>query len=280
MLDAKLSTIIRGLVGVERSRRIAATAAAILVVRDEFTRRNALGHGRLPVEIEKVCAAELEHRAKTWLAISRRAFDESSTRWTAATADALGQLLYTEVRSDWDALLDKYREAVAPHGHEPTLRFGGLDEAQGRIEAEMRSELQLLVLGEDRARVPVTEQLMAPRYAAVLASWDRATTSARATGDERVQAIRDAIGAVEQLTRIATKSPTATLGACIATLKREKRVAEPLLRGVEEIWGWTSNTPGLRHGASASEQPTSAETEYCLKLSEGALVLLLSLDTA
>jgi hypothetical protein len=279
VLDAKLSTIIRGLVGVERRRRITATATAILAVRDEFTRRNALGHGRLPVEIEKVCAAELEHRANAWLAISRRALDDSSTRWTAATADALGQLLRTEVRSDWDGLLDTYREAVAPHGHEPTLRFGALDEAQGLTEAEITNELQLLVLGEDRARVPVTDQLMAPRYAAALASWDRATTNARATGDERVQAIRDAVGAVEQLARIVTESPTATLGACVVTLKREKRVAEPLLRGVEEIWGWTSNTPGLRHGASASEQPSSAETEYCLKLAEGALVLLLSLDT-
>lgn len=280
VLDAKLNTIIRSLIGVERCRRITATAAAILAVRDDFTRRNALGHGRLPVEIEKVCAAELEDRSKAWLTISRRALDESSTRWTVATADALGQLLRTEVRSDWDALLDTYRAAVVPHGHDPSRRFGALDEAQGRIETEMPNELQLLVLGEDCARVPVTEELMAPRYAAVMASWARATTSARAIGDERVQAIRDAIGAVEQLARIVTESPTATLGACVATLKREKRVAEPLLRGVEEIWGWTSNTPGLRHGASASEQPSSAETEYCLKLAEGALVLLLSLDTA
>ena len=162
----------------------------------------------------------------------------------------------------------------------PRGASGHSNEAQGRIEAEMPNELQLLVLGEDRSRVPVTEQLMAPRYAAVLASWERATTNEWATGDERVQAIRDAIGAVEQLARIVTGAPTKTLGACLDILKHSKRVEEPLLRGVEEIWGWTSGTPGLRHGASASEQPSSAEAEYCLKLTEGSLVLLLSLDAA
>src|SRR2546426_4313679 len=230
VLDEKLSAIIRGLVGVERRRRITAIAVAIGVVRDEFTRRNALANGRLPVEIEKVCAAELEHRAKTWLSISRRAFEESFTRWTAASADTLRQLLRAEIRSDWDALLETYREAVTPHGHDGSRRFGALDEAQGRIETELPNELQLLVLGEDRSRVPVTEQLMTPRYVAVRASWDRATSNARTTGDERVQAIRDAIGAVEQLARIVTDAPTKTLGACLDLLKRSRRVEEPLLR--------------------------------------------------
>ena len=127
MLDEKLSAIIRGLVGVERRRRITATSTAIGVVRDDFSRRGALGNGRLPVEIEKVCAAELEHRSKAWLSISRRAFSDSSTRWTPPNADALGQLLHAEVRSDWDALLDTYRAAVAPHGHDPSRRFGALE---------------------------------------------------------------------------------------------------------------------------------------------------------
>lgn len=223
-----------------------------------------------------VCAAEFEHRGKEWLSIARRAFANSSTRWTDANTDALRELLHAELQADWDSLLDLYRESVRPHNG--SKRFGALNEALGRVEAELAHELQLLVLGEDRSRVPVTDRLTAPRYTDVLAAWHSATTNPRATDDQRVQAIRDAVGAVEQLARIVTDSPTATLGQSLAALKRADRVEAPLLRGIEELWGWTSNAAGLRHGASASEQPSGAESEYCLKLAEASLILLLSLD--
>src|SRR2546426_7294760 len=106
MLDDGLKAIISGLIAVERSRRIANTRRAIIEVRDEYTRRGALGHGRLPVDIEGVCAKELEQRGGAWLAIARRAFTESSTRWTQANADSLHDLLNREFGSDWDGLLD------------------------------------------------------------------------------------------------------------------------------------------------------------------------------
>ena len=155
-----------------------------------------------------------------------------------------------------------------------------MDEAKARREAETTEELRLLVLGEERSRVPVGEQLTAPRYADVLASWTRATNSKRTTGDERVEAIRDAVGAVEQLARVVTNSPTVTLGKAVDILRREGRVDAPLLKGIDELWAWTSDAAGLRHGASASAQPSSAEAEYALKLAEASLIILLALDVA
>jgi hypothetical protein len=59
------------------------------------------------------------------------------------------------------------------------------------------------------------------------------------------------VGAIEQLARIVTASPKAKLGECITTLRKTGRVQPPLLRSIEELWGWTSGEPGVPHGAGA-----------------------------
>src|SRR5207237_325871 len=65
MLDQNLKLIISGMISVERSRQSAKAREAAVTVRDDWTRKRALGHGRFPIEIERVCAAELEYRARS-----------------------------------------------------------------------------------------------------------------------------------------------------------------------------------------------------------------------
>lgn len=277
MLNDRLQNVIRGLIRLERSRRIESLEGEIRDLRDDFTRRGALGHGRLPMMVEQVCANELEHRAQTWLAIVRRAFADSSTPWTAANADNARRLLSAELSQDWDGLLDRYRASVAPH--DPSQRFGSLDTARERAGSQVAHEVDLLVLGQDRARIPLSEQLVAPRYDAVHGAWTKALELAAGEPMDSAQCAKEAVGGVEQLARIVIGDSSATLGDCIKQLRQARRIEPPLLKGIEWLWGWTSGEPGVRHGAAGDGGPTPTEALYCLKLAEASLLLLLTVDS-
>lgn len=272
-MDEDLSRIITGMISTERNRRIETVQAGLGKVMDEYTRRGALGHGRLPIDLEKVCADEYEARAGLWLGISRRVFGEADVPWTSESAEQVAKLLATELSKDWDGLLDAYRSKVAPKDKD--RRFGALDTAKDRAAAHLEHEIAFSVQVQDRTRIPITEQLRAPRYAAVHDGWTKAHGLLRQTPADPSNAAKEAVSAVEQLARIVTGLPTATLGKCIKVLKESQRVQSPLLTGLEELWVWTSGEPGVRHGAGSI---TPMEAQYVLKLAEAALLLLLSVD--
>lgn len=82
---------------------------------------------------------------------------------------------------------------------------------------------------------------------------------------------------MEQLGRIVTSTPSATLGDVVKHLRANETVTPPLLKGLEELWGWTSTTDSVRHGASA-DTLSPDETEYVFALASAALGLLLAKD--
>jgi hypothetical protein len=270
-MDENLSRIITAMIGIERTRRNDTLRAAQMGQLE----RLPPGHGRAFIGLDQLFADDYEARAAHWLTIVRRAFSEATVAWTPETAERANALLATELATDWDQLV-KARVAALP-GETVVPKGGRLDYARARAGALVRHEIELSVLAQDRTRIPVAEQLRAPRYAAIHDGWTKAHDFLRQTPPDYSNAAKESVGAVEQLARIITSSPTATLGDCIKTLQRTGGVQPPLLKGIEELWGWTSGEPGVRHGAG---DITPAEAQYVLKLAEAALLLLLSLDVA
>ena len=70
----------------------------------------------------------------------------------------------------------------------------------------------------------------------------------------------------------------ATLGDAIKNLRGSGRIQAPLLRGIEEIWGWASGTPGVRHGSAPALTVDASTARYIVAQSEAAIALLLSTD--
>ena len=83
---------------------------------------------------------------------------------------------------------------------------------------------------------------------------------------------------MEQLGRLLIDNKTATLGDVIKELRKRSFLTAPLLKGIEELWAWASNEPGVRHGATANIAIDTTEARYALDLAEGALSLLIQLD--
>ncbi len=53
-----------------------------------------------------------------------------------------------------------------------------------------------------------------------------------------------------------------------------------LARSLEALWGFTSNSPGVRHSSPAPPSITSQEAADVLGAAMAAIPLLLALDTA
>lgn len=271
-MDSRLEKILRGLIAAERSRRQLPVASAVA----KAIERIPPGHGYYFVAVDLEAAREYDLRAKQWIELAKRVLDEAGFAWTTARAAEVESFLASELIADSNELVGLIRSRTQGRGN---ARMTELDSATQRVRAEIPHQLDLLVLAQDRNRVPVAEQLLAPRYAAVRAAWSKALDLLDAPQPDYSNAAKDAVGAVEQLARLVVGEPAATLGDAIKALRGSGRVEPPLLKGIEEIWGWASDTPSVRHGASAV-QLDSVKARYIVDQATAAIALLLSLDAA
>lgn len=275
-MDQQLETILRGMIRAERSRRARPITDSLGRVTDEFTARGALRHGRYPVMLDLETAKEYEWRADKWLGIVQRAVNETGLTWTAERARDTQSVIESELVTDTNELIEMLGQKAFGRNE---VRTAELEEAKDRSRAQLSHELELLVFAQDRTRVPIAEQLCAPRYAAVEAAWKKAMNLLDSPTPDYSNAAKEAVGTVEQLARIVVGKPTATLGDSIKDLRISSRIEAPLLKGIEELWGWASVTPGVRHGAGTAEV-NAATAQYAVSLAEAALGLLLASDAA
>jgi hypothetical protein len=275
-MDEQISSLIRSMIRTERGARSTPAAVALRDIKREFASRGALGHGRLPTSLDEAAAAEYEVRARAYLGIAKRVVGETDTPWTDELAREIEQLLASELATDWQELLDLLRTAGRP-GQQ--ARIDAIDSSKTRLARTIEDDLALLVIRQDRTRLPLRELLSSPRYAAVLASWQKANDGFRAGAPNLANAAKDAVGAVETLARIVVGDDSLTFGESIKRLRSSGRVPGATLKGLEELWGIASDTPGVRHGGAA-EDLSASTAHYMEDLSSAALRLLLSFDTA
>jgi hypothetical protein len=273
-MDPELCELIRSMIHTSRAGRSLPAYSALQEVRDQFTRNGALGHGRFPVTLDQAASGEYELRAKAYSDIAKRVFAETETAWTRSSGNSVLHLLERELATDSDELLTAQRSMVGPSG---SIRFDVLEVTKNRMRKHIAEDLDLLILRQDRTRLPLDDALAAPRYAPVRAAWRKADQLFRIFPPDLANAAKEAVGATEQLARILTGNGTATLGDAIKELRNSNRLQAPLLKGLEELWGLTSTTPGIRHGGAAAPlDPATAR--YVLDLAQGAIRLLLSHD--
>lgn len=272
-MDPQLAKIMRGLIGAERDRNKTPSARAMAQVLEPIP----LGHGYRSIAIDLEAARQFEERAKAWFSIIKRVMAESENAWTAARAAELAHLLERELQIDWEELVQVVRTKNTSPGAGRMIELEG---AQNRMRGELAHEFDLLVLAQDPTRIPLEEQLTAPRYSAVVATWSHANERLRTSENDLQNVAKEAVSAVEQLARIVTGNPSATLGDAIKDLRKAGRIQSPLLKGLEEIWGWASDTPGVRHGTSASLNVDKPVAQYVLAQCAAAMALLLAADAA
>ena len=252
--------------------------ASLRAVQGEYSRAGALGHGRYPVDLDAKSAAEYDHRVKAWLAVADRTISDTQIPWTKESANEIRSLLAAELVRDSDELIDTMRQVLGSQAE--SVRTGELEKSKDLARSYVEQELEIKVLKQDRTRIPVTDQLQAPRYAAVQTAWKKALSFHKSSPADDNNACKEAVSAVEQLARIVVNDQAATLGEALTSIRASGRLQPPLLRCMEDLWGWASSTPGVRHGSATTSNVDAGVATYVLKCAEAAIGLLLSLDAA
>jgi len=123
-------------------------------------------------------------------------------------------------------------------------------------------------------------QLSAARYEGVLRHWEKAQAFFFGDAPDLENAAKEAVSAVEAMAQLVTRSPKARLGDSVKHLRSRGVIHAPLLKGLEEVWGYTCEASGVRHGSATARNLTRGESRYVFDQCSAALRLLLSLDGA
>lgn len=161
----------------------------------------------------------------------------------------------------WFEVFDFFEFVLQTHSNESTnLVF--LSAANQVLEEEL-SGYRII----DKLVTPITSEEEIQSIEAALASVDNlnsvhlhiqaalAKLSDRKNPDFR-NSIKEAISAVESLSRIISDKPKATLGDALSAIEKDGKIQihKALKNGLSNIYGWTSDAQGIRH--SLLDEPT------------------------
>jgi len=91
---------------------------------------------------------------------------------------------------------------------------------------------------------------------------------------DKVNCIKEAVGALEGLARVLLKDPTVTLGKATDIFVKKGIIKKPFDRTFHALFGYASEMPGARHGAHDLPDIDMYETEFVLYSSASCMVLL------
>ncbi len=182
-------------------------------------------------------------------------------------------------------------DALRLHCSSRTLRRvaqieeGNLWTVAGQGERVLTLRPLPVFIREQRAQAGITATgvtisflLSPPRYAGPADHWKKSADFARGDQRDLPNSAKEAICAVEGLARIVTGAHSDTFGDLIKKLKTSHKVNPAMAKTLEGLWGFTSNSPGVRHGGATPATIDDNEARYVLDGCEAALRFLLTLD--
>jgi len=126
--------------------------------------------------------------------------------------------------------------------------------------------------------IPIDRLLSAPRYDGPALHWQKAQDFLIAEQPDLANAAKEAVCAIEGLARVVTGVHTETLGELVKRLKGQYNVNPAMAKSLEGMWGFVSNSPGVRHGGATPANIEEGEARYVVDSCEAAIRFLLGLD--
>jgi hypothetical protein len=151
----------------------------------------------------------------------------------------------------------------------------------GRLDRVYAASAALCVTLESLAASPGKRlELMAaiPRYIGPWTHWQAATAFAAQKQPDFAKAAHEAVSAVEGMARLIGNDDSVTLGEALKRFRTRSLIHGALVRCLEGLWGYASDEPGVRHGATSTPMVKPHEARYVVDSCEAALRLLLEVD--
>lgn len=86
--------------------------------------------------------------------------------------------------------------------------------------------------------------------------------------------IKEAVGALEGLARLLTGKKEKTLGDLIKILVNQGKLKKPLDKILDALWGYSSDKPGIRHGATCVFKPSIEEAFFIVYSCAACMIYL------
>jgi hypothetical protein len=126
--------------------------------------------------------------------------------------------------------------------------------------------------------IQIQERLQSPRYAAVLEHLSKGLGYLSGASQDLPNSVKEATMAVESLAMLVTGRSAGTLGDFIKDLRQQGRLAAPLDKVFEGLWGFASQEPGVRHGKASPPSLVERDATLVFNLAAAAILYLLDLD--
>lgn len=273
-IDERIKATATGLIQTARHTRDMEVRKLLRAEQGKAAARGILGAGFYAAAQDELCAADMKQRGAQWLQIGIRIATELELQWTEEFGRDFGFVLTQELEADFNSLYDELARVT------PGMQgvSGHLSTAKERARAAIEQEVALLVLKHDRLKVPLLEQLKSARYAAAATAWKKSDAFMKATPPDLEKGVSEAVSAVEAVARLVVSDAKATLGECVKALRLRGVIEAPLLKGFEELWGFSSEAENVRHGGGAGPQLAPEAARYLVSVAAAALELLLARD--
>lgn len=262
-----------------RSRRQRAdldAQKAAQALQDDAVTRGRLGAGFYAAEQDERCAADMTARGDALLDLTEDMLRSYGIRLDERKEQELFEALHAELQQHYQQLGALLRRYTEPHGH----RYAGahLLDAFERARDHVRQELKVLrIRDERRSSIALDAALSAPRYQSAREHWAQATQCIESEPPDLRRAVAVAVQALEAVARILVPG-SKTLGEALKSLRHDGRLAAQLSKSLEGLWGFTSGSAGVRHGAPEPYSVSEGEARYVVNAARDGILLLLSLD--
>jgi len=241
----------------------------------EATRRGVADEQYYRHEQEVACIQEYDERLHAVWASYRRVIVEAGLPWTTELRREIDHRIEAQSQADLSYIEEMARGHITSHGHGFTLF---LHDSSKELSSGLAAEIDLFATRYQALGATLMNALQAPRYSGPLMHWTEARKAMRQSPPDGLRAARAAVSSLEGIARIVVGDPKATLGDCIKSLRAQQHIDGATAKSLESLWGFSSDSPGIRHGATARVELPVAEAEYVIDAVEASGKLLLSLD--
>jgi hypothetical protein len=225
-------------------------------------------------QILQSCEIELDERLKCVWGIFERVLETAQTP-PQNLSDNITQRVEKESDIFRVAFSERIRMTIGRVGGTFDIDTFFLDPASRTVE-HLKDEIELFM---DRYRpvVSVSDILKAPEYEGPRVHWIKAEAFYRSVPPDLANASKEAVSAVEGMAKIVSHESNLTLGKCVDILRQAGRIPPNLAKTLDGLWGFTSESPGVRHGAISPSNIDEAQAQYVMDISAAVIKYLANL---
>ena len=113
-----------------------------------------------------------------------------------------------------------------------------------------------------------------PKYRGPGEQWEKAKSFLNARPPDAENAIKDALGALEGVTRLIARKPQETLSQIIGPLAKSLNIHGALAKAIGDCYAFRGDQQGIAHGATQAFEDQTAEAELLLHWTAAAITYL------